>query len=285
MFGSGLFDFSDQLTIILDVEIRNNVLLPIMFVMLCLAILRTHVMMILFGPSSFNLDRTYDDQIGIRTRRIIANGSRISPASYLSRKAYLIDSKTGLLTKKSVKATDLLATMNSNPMMDPSNMGNLMKGQFAGLINQMYMIFMYSSIDHYFQGFVAAKLPFSVTKGFKAMFHAGIDLPNLELSFISSSSWFLLNFTGMNGVNEIILTPAPNRNVTEAVHSQIMCTQQQMADTTAIFTSLKDSLAIHEPNWDAKNSLQRMYNKIEKGDGKNERKVVAESHKTNKPKK
>lgn len=122
MIGSSLFDFGDQLSIILDVEIRNNVLLPIMFVMvlskvilgnfqLCLAILRTHVMMILFGPSNFNLDRTYDEyvvpwihltcsQIGIRTRRIIANGSRISPASYLSRKAYMIDGKSGLLTKK-----------------------------------------------------------------------------------------------------------------------------------------------------------------------------------------
>jgi hypothetical protein len=33
MIGSSLFDFGDQLDIILDVEIRNNVLLPIMFVM------------------------------------------------------------------------------------------------------------------------------------------------------------------------------------------------------------------------------------------------------------
>lgn len=137
---------------------------------------------IVFGPSAPNLDRFYDEyliscdffhlivlihfsQIGLRSRRLIQNGNRITPSSYNSRKLYFIDAKNGLLTKKSTKSTDLLASMNSNPMMDPANMGNMMKGQFAGLVYQMYMIFMYSTIDHYFQGFIAAKLPFAVTKG------------------------------------------------------------------------------------------------------------------------
>ncbi len=100
----------------------------------------------------------------------------------------------------------------NNPMMDPSNMGGMMKGQVAMILNNIYMIFLYHGIEHFFSGFIAAKLPFSLTRGslhtffsskigFKTMFQAGIDLSDLEVSYISSSSWFLINFTGMAGMS------------------------------------------------------------------------------------
>lgn len=34
--------------------------------------------------------------------------------------------------------------------------------------------------------------------GFKTMLQAGIDLADLEVSYISSSSWYLINYTGNN---------------------------------------------------------------------------------------
>lgn len=41
----------------------------------------------------------------------------------------------------------------------------MMKGQFAMLITNIYMITLYNVVDHVFSGFIAAKLPFSLFRG------------------------------------------------------------------------------------------------------------------------
>ena len=89
----------------------------------------------------------------------------------------------------------------------------------------------------------------------------------------------------MNSVNDVLLTPPPNINITQALNPSVVCAQQQMTDQTSVFLSLKDSLgmnspikwflfvinrlkthflAIDEPTWAAKNSMTRMQARKEK---------------------
>lgn len=98
-------------------------------------------------------------------------------------------------------------------LVDPSNMSGLMTGQMSMVVQNVYMIGLYNTIDYFFSGFIAAKLPISLTggifslshhclaslivfPGFKNMLHAGIALFDLELTYVSSSSWYLLIFSG-----------------------------------------------------------------------------------------
>lgn len=48
----------------------------------------------------------------------------------------------------------------------------------------------------------------------------------------------------MNSVNDVLLTPPPNINITQALNPPVVCAQQQMTDQTSVFLSLKDSLGI-----------------------------------------
>jgi len=252
----------DELDLVLDVEIRNYVLLSILVSMFFLGLIRTHLFGALFGASSPTLEKIYDDQITQRVRRLQQNGNRLSRTAFLSRKEFFNHNETGLLTKKAIKppTPEGMPELGANPMMDPSNMGGMMKGQVAMILNNIYMVMMYSGIEHFFSGFIAAKLPFSLTRGFKMMFQAGIDLNDLEVSYISSSSWYLLNFTGMASINEILLGPKSDINISQ-MSMPMMSTQPGAPDPYKAFATLKQNLAIREHKWDAEDSLERLIGK------------------------
>lgn len=40
------------------------------------------------------------------------------------------------------------------------------------------------------------------------MFQSGIDLPALDVSYVSSMSWYILNVTGLQGIQALILGQA-----------------------------------------------------------------------------
>lgn len=49
------------------------------------------------------------------------------------------------------------------------------------------------------------KLPFPLTLGFKSMLQRGIETPDMDVRWVSSLSWYFLNFFGLNGLYRIIL--------------------------------------------------------------------------------
>jgi len=49
------------------------------------------------------------------------------------------------------------------------------------------------------------KLPFPLTLGFKSMLQRGIQTPDMDVRWVSSLSWYFLNFFGLNGLYRIIL--------------------------------------------------------------------------------
>src|SRR5438105_13097516 len=89
-----------------------------------------------------------------------------------------------------------------SPMMDPSNMSVMMKRNATMVISNLLL---YSWVDSFFSGFVAVKLPFPLTNGFKEMMQRGIDLTSLDPTYVSSLSWYILTLFGLRGLNSLVL--------------------------------------------------------------------------------
>lgn len=53
--------------------------------------------------------------------------------------------------------------------------------------------------------FYLVKLPFPLTLGFKSMLQRGIETPDMDVRWVSSLSWYFLNFFGLNGLYRLIL--------------------------------------------------------------------------------
>jgi len=106
-----------------------------------------------------------------------------------------------------------------------------MDGMMAGMRTQMVMMvpqmIVMGWINFFFEGFVLStfwpssillpsrlmmgfgestvKLPFPLTLGFKSMLQRGIQTLDMDVRWVSSLSWYFLNFFGLNGLYRIIL--------------------------------------------------------------------------------
>jgi hypothetical protein len=94
-----------------------------------------------------------------------------------------------------------------------------MKTQAVMMVPQMVIM---GWINFFFQGFVlsaslasargmlfdvirAVKLPFPLTLGFKSMLQRGVETPDMDVRWVSSLSWYFLNFFGLNGLYRLLL--------------------------------------------------------------------------------
>ena len=65
-------------------------------------------------------------------------------------------------------------------------------------------------ISHFFHGFALVKVPFPLAIGFKQMFQRGLDLSTLEMSYVSSVSWYFLVMFGLHEFFRLaIADPSP----------------------------------------------------------------------------
>lgn len=131
------------------------------------------------------------------SQRLRANGHYLSEKAFVKRKFYLVKKKTGLLKEK-------LPANPPNPMMsNPNMMMDMMKGNMVNMVPNFALM---TFVSYFFSGFVCLKLPFPLPSNrFKLMMQRGIDLSTLDVSYVSSLSWYFIVSFGLNGVYRLIL--------------------------------------------------------------------------------
>ncbi|KAE8683147.1 hypothetical protein F3Y22_tig00111213pilonHSYRG00187 [Hibiscus syriacus] len=154
--------------LVLDTAIRDWVLIPLSVVMVLIGILRYFVA---------KLMRSFQ----VPDHKIVKEGH-----------------ENGLLFVPKGQAQNAQAQMFSDPNMAM----DMMKKNLSMIIPQTLT---FAWVNFFFSGFVAAKIPFPLTQRFRSMLQNGIDLSTVDVSYVSSRSWYFLNLFGLRGLFSLIL--------------------------------------------------------------------------------
>lgn len=208
-------------TLLLDSQIRDWVVLPLLVIMIAAGLLRANVGRLLRPPPK---PIPFTD---LRAKSVLLRSSRLrgGAGGYLSSQRWearrlawstreegsrggepgwlrleATRAETDKKLQEAIKAqndgendNDPLAS--AIPGLDPSTMMDGMKGNMAAMIQNMVMM---QGISHFFRGFILVRVPFPLTRGFKQMFQRGLyDLTTLDTSYVSSVSWYFLVMFGL----------------------------------------------------------------------------------------
>jgi hypothetical protein len=134
--------------------------------------------------------------IQARSQRLRMNCGFINEEAWLARRQDLCRKKTGTLREN--------CPAPANPMMsNPMAMVDMLKGNVTFMVPNMIMM---TFCSYFFAGFVCVKFPFAMPSNrFKLMLQRGIDLKSLDVSYVSSLSWYLLVTFGLRGVYQLLL--------------------------------------------------------------------------------
>ena len=68
------------------------------------------------------------------------------------------------------------------------------------VLNALYYILIFVGVGYLFSGFILLKLPFGLTQKFRSMLQQGLNLPDVDVSYVSAISWCLLLVFGLNSI-------------------------------------------------------------------------------------
>jgi hypothetical protein len=203
--------------LILDPAIRDWVVLP-MVLMVILVGMGRHYVQVLMKSSPMitegDLAELRSKQILQQVQRLRFNGQHICANSFQRRKAYFIKKKTGLLREKTPPPV--------NPMSNPLAMVDMMKGNVTFMLPNFAMM---GFVSYFFSGFVCLKVPFPLPSSrFRLMLQRGVDLNTLDVSYVSSLSWYFLVTFGLSGVYKLILGENVDIDDTKMMQQQVIIT-------------------------------------------------------------
>ncbi|PLW06296.1 hypothetical protein PCANC_04032 [Puccinia coronata f. sp. avenae] len=198
----------------LDPAIRNWVLLPITFVMLLVGILRHYAMQLLHtDPKRLGLHQLREQRALMRAACFRNNCHVLSPSRFEHRRNRLIQaladgeylSDAAPASKKLADPTQKSDTSGPPNPLDPAQMDGMMDGMKKQMVMMIPQTVIMGWINAFFFGFVCVKLPFPLPNGFKQMLQRGIETREMDISWVSSLSWYFLNLFGLNSLYRLIL--------------------------------------------------------------------------------
>ena len=200
------------MTLLLDPDIRDWVVLPLFVIMVAAGLLRQSVGQLLQSP------KQKTPVLAQRAQNVLQQCSRIrsGAAHYMTtskwhvRKQHAVKvlqeeatwcEEQAAAAEENGEAEDPMGAMMNNPL-------SMMKGNMAFMVQNMVMM---QGIQHFFSGFILLKVPFSLTVGFKNMFQRGLaeQMPDLESSYVSSVSWYFLVMYGLRSFFKIVIGEPP----------------------------------------------------------------------------
>jgi len=244
--------------IILDPKIRNWVLLPITLVMFFVSLLRHYVTLLMRSPTKPDLELLRNGAVLQRAGILRSSGNYLHESVYQHRRKYFNEKDMGVFSQTIIEAhPELKIDPMKNPMMsDPNMMMGMMKGQMTMIVPNMVMMMW---ISHFFSGFVMVKLPFSLTPKFKGMLQRGVDMASLDVSYVSSLSWYFLNMMGLRGLLTLVLGGESEADEAKMMQRQMnpaagMGGQNpQQPDFEKMYAAERENLELHQHEWKLKN--------------------------------
>ena len=123
-----------------------------------------------------------------RSSKLRSNFMHISDRGFKQRKAFFCNEGGFFSQKIENKAADV---MNPNMMVD------VLK---KNLINGLYYALIFGGVGYMFSGFILLKLPFGLTQKFRSMLQQGLNLPDVDVSYVSAISWCFILVFGLNSI-------------------------------------------------------------------------------------
>lgn len=195
----------------LDPSIRNWVFIPITLITISVNLLMKYLnIMFNQGPKP-NKSRTEDDNLSgadfiknemqnrdadikiksaiNRSTKLRINFMYISERGFKLRKAFFCKDGEGFFNQKfENKAPEI---------MNPNLMGDMLK---KNVLNALYYAIIFVGVGYIFSGFILLKLPFGLTQKFRSMLQQGLNLPDLDVSYVSAISWCFILVFGLNSI-------------------------------------------------------------------------------------
>ncbi|EPY26885.1 hypothetical protein AGDE_02014 [Angomonas deanei] len=218
------------LNILLDPSIRDWVLLPLTLVVLFVNILRHYLGELFESAPSAKLSNIANSNVVAYGRLLIGSGGVLSTAGFKERIEMMLNKSL----KREVPPLNPMEMMN-----DPNVMMGMMKQQ---LLNMGPNIGMMMLVTYFFSGFVVAKIPFSLSPRFKGLTQSGMDIDDLDCSYITSLSMFLLMMSGCQGVLQLILGEDATVTDQSSMMMQQMQATNQPVDYGKVFKQMTEEL-------------------------------------------
>ncbi|KAF8592675.1 transmembrane protein [Ramaria rubella] len=267
---------SSGASLYLDPQIRDWVLFPITLVMVLVGILRHYVTILLNSPPKKLSRAAIREQRALLRSQILrttSSNSPLPPSYYKSLSASLWHAfETGIYLKDGPPKDGDAPTAPGNPLSNPDQMEGMMDGMKKQMVMMVPQMVIMGWINFFFQGFVAIKLPFPLTLGFKSMLQRGVETQDMDVRWVSSLSWYFLNFFGLNGLYRLILgndNAADSSRDLASSSPFAAATQQQPGqaqDYNKLFKAEKDNLELAEGlySWAGKDVELRVLRKYGK---------------------
>ncbi|KAI5477027.1 hypothetical protein MNV49_006903 [Pseudohyphozyma bogoriensis] len=247
--------------LVLDPAIRDWVLGGLSLVMLLSGLIRHYVTMLLNTPPKPQPLLVVREQRALARGAILRTyGSYLAPSAFVALKSHLSDAYTsGFYLKAPPPADGSAPAPPPNPLMEPGGMDGMLdmvKKQAVQFLPQTILMYY---IGYFYDGFVLTRLPFPLTLRFKSMLQRGIQTSDMDVSWVSSVSWYFLCLFGLNSIYRLILG---EENAADG--AQNMAAMNPMAgmmsagasapgqppqDFFKLYKTEKDNLELAEYNW------------------------------------
>ncbi|KAI9104951.1 integral membrane protein DUF106-domain-containing protein [Phlyctochytrium arcticum] len=252
----------------LDPAIRDWVLIPIMLVMVLVGILRHHATQLLNSTPKSNIKAIRESAALSRARMLRSPAGSILPFSaFACRRQYL---SSAFEQGTYLKAGPSNTTTPTNPMTDPAGMEmmmDMMKKNMAMIVPQTLIM---SWITYFFSGFVLIKLPFPLTLRFKAMLQRGIETADMDVTWVSSLSWYFLNLFGLRSIFTLILGEDNAAGGLQEMNQMQMMgmggasnPMQQPNEVANMFKSEKEFLDLAQHEWALESVEERLLKSLQ----------------------
>jgi len=253
--------------------IRDYALIPIFLVILALAFIRTKLLGILKDAPKVKISEMKQNNIISRCKRLVQGCGILSDEAWNGRCGYFLAKDTGALDKYRPSAKDPMDAMQG--MSDPSQAMGMMKSQMVFIFSQGATGYW---VNHLFSGFLVAKTPFPLTFRFKPMMQRGVAVDALDVSYISSLSWYFIVMICSSGLQQLLSSWSSSKaidpNSTNEAMMQNMMPMGAAAggnpmmggpDPAKAYDDAKESMKLVSHKWILHNSELKLMEQWKKG--------------------